>query len=45
MEADGKILLDYSLEKAAEMGFGAVCFEGMEADFFLCKELKPGYLE
>lgn len=24
----GKILLDYSLEKATEMGFGAVCFEG-----------------
>jgi len=24
----GKILLDYSLAKAAEMGFGAVCFEG-----------------
>ena len=24
----GKALLDYSLEKAAEMGFGAVCFEG-----------------
>lgn len=24
----GKILLDYSLEKAAGMGFGAVCFEG-----------------
>lgn len=24
----GKILLDYSLEKAAEMGYGAVCFEG-----------------
>ena len=24
----GKILLDYSLEKAAEMGFGAVLFEG-----------------
>lgn len=24
----GKILLDYSLEKAAELGFGAVCFEG-----------------
>ena len=23
----GKILLDYSLEKAAEMGAGAVCFE------------------
>ncbi len=67
----GKILLDYSLEKASEMGFGAVCFEGnidfygksgfdvaskfgikyhglpegMEADFFLCKELKPGYLD
>lgn len=24
----GKFLLDYSLEKAAEMGAGAVCFEG-----------------
>jgi len=24
----GKILLDYSLEKATSMGFGAVCFEG-----------------
>ena len=24
----GKKLLDYSLEKATEMGFGAVCFEG-----------------
>ena len=24
----GKALLDYSLSKAAEMGFGAVCFEG-----------------
>ncbi|MBQ7221102.1 MAG: N-acetyltransferase [Synergistaceae bacterium] len=24
----GKILLDYSLEKAAELGCGAVCFEG-----------------
>ncbi len=24
----GKILLDYSLERAKEMGFGAVCFEG-----------------
>ena len=24
----GKALLDYSLEKAAEMGFGAICFEG-----------------
>lgn len=67
----GKILLDYSLEKAAEMGFGAVCFEGnidfygksgftyssefgiryhdlpegADASFFLCKELKEGYLD
>ena len=24
----GKVLLDYSLEKATEMGFGAICFEG-----------------
>lgn len=24
----GKLLLNYSLEKAAELGFGAVCFEG-----------------
>ena len=24
----GKILLDYSLEKATGMGFGAICFEG-----------------
>lgn len=24
----GKILLDYSLQKAAEFGFGAICFEG-----------------
>ncbi len=31
----GKKLLDYSLEKAAEMGFGAVCFEG-NIDFY-CK--------
>ena len=29
----GKILLDYSLEKAAEYGFGAVCFEG-NIDFY-----------
>ena len=29
----GKILLDYSLEKAAETGFGAVCFEG-NIDFY-----------
>ena len=66
----GKALLDFSLEKAAAMGFGAVCFEGniafygksgftcaseygiryhglpegADAGFFLCKELKPGYL-
>lgn len=67
----GKILLDYSLAKAAELGAGAVCFEGNidfygksgftfaskfgiryhglpegeDASFFLCKELKPGYLD
>lgn len=67
----GKILLDYSLEKAKEMGFGAVLFEGNidfygksgftfasnfgvryhglpegeDASFFLCKELKEGYLD
>lgn len=67
----GKILLDYSLQKATEMGFGAVCFEGnidfygksgftfassfgiryhglpegADASFFLCKELKEGYLD
>ena len=67
----GKILLDYSLEKAKALGYGAVCFEGnidfygksgfdyaskfgikyhglpegMAADFFLCKELKLGYLD
>ena len=66
----GKILLDFSLEKAAEMGFGAVLFEGnigfygksgffaaskfgiryndmpedADTSFFLCKELKTGYL-
>lgn len=66
----GKILLDYSLKKATEMGFGAVCFEGNidfygksgftfarefnikyhglpdgeDDSFFLCKELKKGYL-
>ena len=66
----GKALLDYTLEKATEMGFGAVCFEGNidfygksgftfasrygiryhglpegeDASFFLCKELKKGYL-
>ena len=67
----GKILLDYSLEKAAELGCGALCFEGninfygksgftyasefgiryhglpegANASFFLCKELKKGYLD
>ena len=67
----GKALLDYSLEKASEMGFGAVLFEGninfygksgftyasefgiryhglpkgADASFFLCKELKKGYLD
>lgn len=66
----GKLLLDYWLEQATALGFGAVCFEGNiefygksglvragefglryhgmpqgeEADFFLCKELQPGYL-
>ena len=66
----GKALLDFSLERAAQMGFGAICFEGnidfygksgfsyasrfgiryhglpegADASFFLCKELKPGYL-
>ena len=29
----GKLLLDYSLQKAAEMGCGAVCFEG-NIDFY-----------
>ena len=29
----GKILLDHSLEKAAELGYGAVCFEG-NIDFY-----------
>ena len=67
----GKTLLDYSLHKATELGFGAVLFEGnigfygksgfdyaskfgiryhdlpedADASFFLCKELKPGYLD
>ncbi|MBQ0111005.1 MAG: N-acetyltransferase [Oscillospiraceae bacterium] len=67
----GKMLLDYSLEKAAQLGFGAVLFEGniafygksgfdyarnfgiryhglpdgADASFFLCKELKKGYLD
>lgn len=66
----GKILLDYTIEKAKEVGAGALCFEGnidfygksgftyasefglryrglpedVDASFFLCKELIPGYL-
>ena len=66
----GKALLDFCLEKAAAMGFGAVLFEGnilfygkcgfdyarkfgiryhdlpegADDSFFLCKELKTGYL-
>ena len=66
----GKLLLDASLERAAALGCGALCFEGnirfygksgftyaadfgiryhglpegAEAPFFLCRELKPGYL-
>ena len=66
----GKRLLDYTLERATELGHGAVCFEGNIAfygksgfaparrfglryhglpegaddSFFLCKELRPGYL-
>ena len=67
----GKKLLDYSLEKAAAMGFGAVLFEGnilfygksgfryssefgiryhdlpedADSSFFLCRELRAGYLD
>lgn len=67
----GKKLLDYSIEKATELGCGAVMFEGNiafygksgfdyasnfgiryfglpdgeDASFFLCKELKKGYLD
>ena len=67
----GKKLLDYCLEKAKELGFGAVLFEGnidfyskcgfdyaskfgiryhdlpegADASFFLCNELKKGYLD
>ena len=66
----GKTLLDYSLEQAAALGFGAVLFEGnigiygksgfvyarkfsiryhdlpegADDSFFLCRELKSGYL-
>ncbi|MBQ0101778.1 MAG: N-acetyltransferase [Firmicutes bacterium] len=67
----GKMLLDYSLEQAAALGCGALCFEGnilfygksgfryasefgiryhglpegADSSFFLCKELKKGYLD
>lgn len=67
----GKILLDYTLNKATDLGIGAVLFEGNidfygksgftyasefniryhglpegeDASFFLCKELKKGYLD
>ncbi|MBQ6675212.1 MAG: N-acetyltransferase [Ruminococcus sp.] len=67
----GKLLLDYSLERAVQMGFGAVLFEGniafygksgfdyansfgiryhdmpkdSDQSFFLCKELKQGFLD
>ena len=67
----GKMLLDRSLDKAAELGYGAVLFEGnigfygksgfgysrsfgiryhdmpedSDQSFFLCKELKAGYLD
>ena len=67
----GKRLLDYSLERAAALGFGAVLLEGnigfyghsgftyarnfsiryhdlpagADDSFFLCRELKPGYLD
>ena len=67
----GKAILDYSLDKAAALGFGAVLFEGnidfygksgfdyaskfdiryhdlpegADSSFFLCKELKEGYLD
>ena len=65
------MLLDYTVKKANEMGFGAVLFEGnidfygksgfdysskfgiryhdlpedADSSFFLCKELKSGYLD
>lgn len=67
----GKALLDCILDRAAEMGYGAVCFEGnidfygksgfryasvygiryhglpegADDSFFLCKELRKGYLD
>lgn len=67
----GKFLLDYCIEKAKALGFGAVLFEGnidfyskcgfdyaskfgiryhdlpddADSSFFLCQELKKGYLD
>lgn len=67
----GKMLLEYSMEKAAAMGAGALCFEGnidfygksgfvvastmgvhyyeeprdAVVPYFLCRELKKGYLD
>lgn len=67
----GKVLLDYSIERAAGLGCGALCFEGnidfygksgftyaekfgiryhglpegADASFFLCRELRSGYLD
>lgn len=64
----GKTLLDYSMEKAKELGVGALAITGnidfygksgfvpgktlgvryaddLEADYFLVKELKPGFLD
>ncbi len=66
----GKLLLEYSLSKAIELGYDAICIEGnydyyskfgfsfatkkgiryhgvpegTDLSFFLCKELKDGYL-
>ena len=66
----GKMLLDHSLERAAALGCGALCFEGnilfygrsgftyardfgiryhglpegADSSFFLCRELREGYL-
>ena len=39
----GKILLDYSLEKAKEFGCGAVCFEG-NIDYLMKVNAKANYL-
>ncbi len=36
----GKILLDYSLDRAAELGCGAVCFEG-NIDFYGKSGFRP----